>query len=341
MKALGKPKTAPITLAVNWLKERHAMWIRRKVEQRFPPWSNDPLMCKYSWTNTTRRRDRGTLHWYSSVYAPWLKNFAPKYPELLVFNTCLYRIFNRITTWETIAAANKQPIVTDWYKPTRERIIKALEAYRDEEGGKIFTQAYFTWGGGAKRKIGTGNKPRFYIDECIATAWEQRKYIAQAIEAMQTQEAAYVEIKRCLAFGGFIASQIVYDLTYTSLYGNTRPPIYSGRGEEPLDVPFEEMPVTLAPGSGKHIKDFNQWVMCGPGATQFLRLCWPDHAFGKEEAVIAGCIAFWKALKSRSTAQAITELDLHDAENALCECWKLHKLKQEEVRFNPRRYFQR
>jgi len=326
----GPPNMEALDLAVYWIKERDAIWQRRFAKGQPPPWTDDPYLQKHSWTNTTRRKDRGTIHWYRSVYRMWATGSGyTGRADLLVFNTCLYRIFNRITTWEAIVRAVGEPLVTDWSKRTRNKIIKELERVRDEHGAKIFTQAYFTWGGGHHRSIGRGNKPRFYINECVQTAWDGRHAVLEQWDG--TQEAVYNVIKTFLAYGPFIASQIVYDLTYTILFGTEWVPKEENWYED--DV----WGITLPQGHKRNIGDFNQWVMCGPGAKNFLRLLWPHVAFGTEQELTEGCRVYWGELRKRSKSNPVQELDLHDAENSLCECWKYYKLVQGR-RFNPRIY---
>jgi len=336
MKRLGKPVRKILDLAVYWIKERDSIWRKRHVKKLPPPWTSDPVMEQYSWTNTTRRKDRGTLIMYRDVYGMWkcTPGFGDRgRADLLIFNVCLYRIFNRVDTWRAIVKALGKPLAPDWSAKTRRKVLRGLERYRDEQGGKVFTQAYMTWGGGNRRKIGSGNKPKFYVNERIADLWERLPAIDLSLN-FGAQEPVFDEISKALAFGPFIASQIVFDLTYTCIMGTLG-------GLEPAFYETDDDTIVgweVPRGKRSNIQDLDTWVMCGPGARLFLRLLWPDEKFGKPEEMIEGTRAFWRALQRKSKHPAVQDLDLHDAENALCECWKFYKLTHTERRFNPRRF---
>lgn len=95
-----------------YARERHAIYLRRKNEQQFErgvspvvdkimdatlagPWTMDPILQQYRFTNVFREFDRTTI-WYR-------ENVREKLPiEQMLLATVVFRWFNRIRTGEAI-----------------------------------------------------------------------------------------------------------------------------------------------------------------------------------------------------------------------------------------------
>jgi len=78
----------------SFMYERHMIWHRRFVKRLPPPWTKDPLLRDYKFTNVYRELDYGTLWYLSHVYpAPEVQ----RRPRLeLVWRTLIYRLVNRV-----------------------------------------------------------------------------------------------------------------------------------------------------------------------------------------------------------------------------------------------------
>lgn len=76
-------------------RERHAIWHRRQEGQE-RPWTQDPVLHKFRFTNVYRELDATTVWFRECVRDPMRDR-----PEVLLA-TVLFRWFNRITTGEAI-----------------------------------------------------------------------------------------------------------------------------------------------------------------------------------------------------------------------------------------------
>lgn len=82
-------------------RERHSIYLRRQAGQA-RPWTTDPILQKYSFTNVFRELDRTTVWWRA------VSDTMRDKPEVLLA-TVLFRWFNRISTGEAIF--NPDPLV--------------------------------------------------------------------------------------------------------------------------------------------------------------------------------------------------------------------------------------
>jgi len=130
-------------------RARHQIYLRRK-QGHPPPWTNDPILQRYRFTNVFRELDATTI-WFRQHLRDPLKNLVEVLPATVVF-----RWFNRISTGEIIMqqqnylhpnklrkaiAKTKPPYVTGAYMiyttvlgaPTKqEGVLQAIEIWYDK-----------------------------------------------------------------------------------------------------------------------------------------------------------------------------------------------------------------
>jgi hypothetical protein len=76
--------------------ERHAMYLRR-LEGKRGPWTDDPILRTYRFTNAYRASDRVSQFLIRRVqYAA----DRSRSPQELFFRTLLFKLFNKVETWE-------------------------------------------------------------------------------------------------------------------------------------------------------------------------------------------------------------------------------------------------
>jgi hypothetical protein len=77
-----------------WIHERHELFLRR-LQGQPPPWTDDVILRHHRFTNVSRTYDRATQFLIRNVI-----NVGDQDHEELVFRTILFRLFNRISTYE-------------------------------------------------------------------------------------------------------------------------------------------------------------------------------------------------------------------------------------------------
>lgn len=110
--------------------ERQRIWRRRTIDRLPWPWTDDPVLQKYRFTNVHRELDRGTITLRRLVHSQLTRTSL----EAVVYNTMAYRVFNRAEMWEEVRpfAATRGDIAS-----TRNMIRHYVE-----NGGKIAPAAW-------------------------------------------------------------------------------------------------------------------------------------------------------------------------------------------------------
>ena len=78
--------------------ERQSVFFRR-IDGSLPPWTNDPIITSFKFTNAYRASDR--VSQYLIRHVIYSEDF-PLSPEDTVFRILLFKIFNKIETWQLL-----------------------------------------------------------------------------------------------------------------------------------------------------------------------------------------------------------------------------------------------
>lgn len=83
--------------------ERHSIWFKRfKLEQE-APWTKDPVLQEYKFTNVYRELDRGTIFLLDNIINNELSEIEQ------VFNIIFYRMWNRVETYKRVGHQRLAP----------------------------------------------------------------------------------------------------------------------------------------------------------------------------------------------------------------------------------------
>src|SRR5262245_50737978 len=78
--------------------ERLAMFYRR-YSNPAGPWTSDPILSTYRFTNAYRATDRVSQYLIQEIQS---RSDRSQDPREIFFRTMLFKIFNRIETWEAL-----------------------------------------------------------------------------------------------------------------------------------------------------------------------------------------------------------------------------------------------
>lgn len=180
-----------------WMRERQQIYLYRQAGLP-PPWTSDPILRDYFFTNVYREQDKVTV-W---VREHWRERKAPAH--LMIFNMAVARFFNWIPTLETIGWTQ------DWHSKRVERD-NLLHHQNEEKHIKIFNDAYIIAGTDLK-----GYTKISGVMRRLDILWEERRSIADAIRPPRTSlEFAWHALQVTPGIGPFIAYEIVTDLRHT------------------------------------------------------------------------------------------------------------------------------
>jgi thymidylate kinase len=167
------------------------------------PWTNDPILREYKFTNAYRASDRVSQYLIKNVI--YLGDQAPKE---IFFRTILFKIFNRIETWELLR--NRFGEIT-YKKYNFKHYDKLLNAAMDN-GDRIYSAAYIMPSGGLSAGLGRKHSMHLrLIDKML------KEELPEKISAAKSMAKAFELIRAYPTIGDFLAYQYVTDLNYGSL----------------------------------------------------------------------------------------------------------------------------
>lgn len=187
-----------------WLfaAERLAIYYQ-KQEKAEGPWTDDPILARFRFTNTYRAADRVSQYLIRDVqYAP-CRSTAP---ADLFFRTLLFKLFNRIATWEAIESAvgpvEWRPGILDKIEPVLDRLMR--------HGQRIYSAAYIMPAprlGGVRKHANHLALMKQMMDDRLADRLRQAPDLA----------AVYEMLLRYPGLGRFLAFQYAIDLNYSEM----------------------------------------------------------------------------------------------------------------------------
>ena len=188
--------------------EREAIRLAR--ENGHPaPWTVDPILRKYKFTNIRRRDDRGSKWIIDHLIEPAAVNGD----EHLWFTLLVARLVNWPPTLQALIQAGVLPCPPAGFDALRfESVLEALRA----TGVKVYSGAYMLY----PTKNPGINKARTVAKYIIGSAIEHADDISASLwnnEGGMSIERFVAELSKCFGISTFIAGQVAADLTYTGM----------------------------------------------------------------------------------------------------------------------------
>lgn len=192
----------------NFIHRRYRIHLRKDVLKKPQPWTKDPVLQEFRFTNVRREHDRETLWLINHITS----NSKVSYDDKLM-NCILFRLFNKHETSELIS----QPIRFNksWNPEAYREVFEAVEV-RDPHY-IFFTGAFIT--GGMKRALkwylpkGTSEDSMpMRVMKFMEHLYADR--VVSKIKVCKTQKDVYDLLRGYLGIGDFLAYQMFVDMTY-------------------------------------------------------------------------------------------------------------------------------
>lgn len=181
--------------------ERQATYERRLRSTR-PPWTDDAILRRYRFTNAFRASDRVSQFLIKDVqYAP---DRSQETRELF-FRTMLFKIFNKIETWEWLERHCGE---LNARRPDYDRLDAALERMR--QGGPIYSAAYIM----PSPKMG---RERKHSNHLMLLRKMMADNLPERIRQAQSLSHVYELLLSYPGVGRFLAFQYTIDLNYSAM----------------------------------------------------------------------------------------------------------------------------
>lgn len=205
-KAKPKIHRENFDLFMKFVSERYRIHIQKDILHKEPPWTDDPVLSKYRFTNVRREHDRETK---------WLIHYIAENSWLTyrqkIFNIILFRMYNKHETLEIMGAPFNIESIWHCTEP-----IKRLKNHQKEDKDFVFFTAAFITGGlklalkteFPSRKDFVPGLPLYKLKQLN----EHGFYVK--LTMCRNQNEVYQLLRSINGIGDFLAYQIFVDFTY-------------------------------------------------------------------------------------------------------------------------------
>lgn len=176
----------------------------RRATGELPPWTDDHIIAAHRFTNVYRASDR--VSQYLIRHVQYSDRDAT--PEDLFFRTVLFKLFNRVSTWESFVAEFGE--APSWgAKDTIMRLDSVLTA-AFERGEQVYSAAYIMPSPpfGATRK---------HTNHLLLLAHMMKDGAAKRAAAAGSLGGLYRLLRGYPSLGNFLAFQLAIDVNYSTV----------------------------------------------------------------------------------------------------------------------------
>lgn len=168
-----------------------------------PPWTTDPILSKYKFTNAYRASDRVSQYLIKEVIYQ-----GDQSPEEVFFRILLFKIFNHIETWELL----KQHFGAVQYVDYSFERYDAVLSEAMNAGRVIFSAAYIMPSGVSS--FGYSKKHRNYLRLLEVMLTDE---VPLRLTEMRSMQQAFNLLRSYPLIGDFLAYQYVTDINYSQI----------------------------------------------------------------------------------------------------------------------------
>ena len=199
---LRKPPKVSEVFDTYWkfAAERQRVYFRRLNGSNLP-WTDDPILLEYKFTNAYRASDRVSQYLIRNVIYGEETSFTDT-----VFRILLFKIFNKIETWELLKEVFGEPSVENFSVSDFDNTLTVATA----AGAAIYSNAYIMPSG--PLSIRKPRKHRMHLELVSSLI---RDGFLQRLGEATTMAEAYQMILELPGIGPFLAYQYVTDLNYS------------------------------------------------------------------------------------------------------------------------------
>lgn len=178
--------------------ERQAIYMAR-LNGDAGPWTADPILASHRFTNCYRAADRVSQYLIREVTYSGPQDFAE-----VTFRTLLFKVFNRVSTWELLLHRIGAPSWGNYSHYEYDRVLSDAFA----AGRRLYSAAYVM----APPRLGETRKHSNHLRliELI-----MRKGLPDRLQSVTSMADAYALLRDQPGIGKFLAFQFLIDLNYS------------------------------------------------------------------------------------------------------------------------------
>ena len=182
--------------------ERQNIFFKR-INGEMYPWTDDDILLKYKFTNVYRATDRVSQYLIKNVI------YSGEYsPEDQLFRILLFKIFNKIETWDYLKTKLGEIRYTTFDIEQYDSVLCEMISNRMT----IYSAAYIMPSG--KSSFGSGKKHR---NNLLLLDHIMKDGLSGALAKMKTMDELYEKLLSYDTIGEFLAFQYAVDINYSEL----------------------------------------------------------------------------------------------------------------------------
>lgn len=176
-----------------------------RINGKSYPWTEDPIITKYRFTNVYRAADRVSQYLIKHVI---YKDTLPQAPKEVLFRILLFKLFNKIETWELLQSKLKELTFDSYDFKKYDDILNETLA----NGKKIYSAAYIMPSGKSYFGFERKHSNHLKLIELIL-----KKNTHERLAKANTMQQAFEIIKQFPGLGDFLAYQLLIDINYSTI----------------------------------------------------------------------------------------------------------------------------
>jgi hypothetical protein len=184
--------------------ERQNVFFKRYFKKPWP-WTKDPVIAKYKFTNVYRIADRVSQYLVKEVI--YNEKFSSDITEVF-FRIMIFKLFNKIETWEKLLTE----IGEIRYKNFKVSIYDKILSRISQTGQAIYSAAYIMPSG--KSFFGHDKK---HTNHLWLIEKMMRESLPQKIEESGTMQRGFELFRSYPSIGDFLAYQYITDINYSEI----------------------------------------------------------------------------------------------------------------------------
>lgn len=184
-----------------FIQERMNIFWKKYLQEEYL--TDDPILQEYKFTNVYRVCDRVSQYLIRNVI---YKDLASYTPEDVLLRILVFKVFNKIETWNYISGLTDIKIGSF----DVERLGKALS--QRQQSGPIFSNAYMMAGSHMRYK-GIRTKHQVWL-QMIEDEFIEKKGLEKVLKS-RSMEEVYNQLRNYPLIGDFLAYQYTIDFNYS------------------------------------------------------------------------------------------------------------------------------
>lgn len=184
--------------------ERQNIFFRR-LNGDNAPWTQDPVLLDYKFTNAYRASDRVSQYLIKNVI---YRDDLPDSASEVFFRILLFKLFNKIETWELLEKQLGSLTWSDYSFDIYDRILSKEMG----KGHRIYSAAYIMPPGG--KAFGHSSKHQNHLSLLESML---NTHLPQKLSDAKTMQQGYELFKGYPTIGDFLAYQFVTDINYSDI----------------------------------------------------------------------------------------------------------------------------